>query len=173
MGGHQEQRKGRAESAAASVGLAAVVRLRATSTQFASFCLCHSAGIVPVSRLYRRVDLSAQGWLCPDVGVPVGFWQRLIGIAARDIDAVLIRAWSVHTYGLGRPIAVCAIAEDGRVLRQHTLPANSWFRTRDAAWILEMEHSARRPGVGAFLSVASSGHVRNAHCVRDTHRESR
>lgn len=172
-GGHQEQRKGRAESAAASVGLAAVVRLRAASTQFASFCLCHSARIVPVSRSYRRVHLSGHEWERADVALPVGFWQRLRGIAAHDVASILIRGRSVHTFGLRSPIAVCAIDEAGRVLDHRILPVASLFRSSNAAWILELSPTAARPAVGVHLTVASSGNARNAHRVRNTHRTPR
>ena len=72
-------------SAAAGVRLAAVVRLRAASAELASFCLCHSAGSVPVRKPYRRVHLRAADWSLDDVPIALTFRARLRGLAARPL----------------------------------------------------------------------------------------
>ena len=123
---------------------------------------------------YRRVDLFAGSWLLPDVAVAVTFGDRLRGLHRTDADAVLIRTGSIHTLTTRRPIGLSAIDRSGIVLRSTVLRPRSLFSDRGAAWILEYDHAAVPPPMGAVLRVvASSGYAGSTRRLRHSDRQPR
>jgi len=150
----RERRTGGASgSAAASVGLAAVVRLGAAGAQLASFCLCHSAGSVPVSVPYRRVGLRCGDWAFDDISLAVGFSARLVGMRRKDIDAVLLPVRSIHTWGMRQPIRVIGIDASGVVIATAVVGPRSVVRWKVARWILELPEGVPPPPIGHACTV--------------------
>jgi len=162
-----------AGSAAARVGLTAVVRLRAAGAKLASFCLCHSAQRVPTTRPYRRIALHHPLWNLEDVVVADTPRSRLMGLNLSNVSALVVRSASIHTYSMRHPIRVTEIDDGGRVIRVRMLPVRRIVFFRSARWILETGMDVPPPPEGITLQVLLSPlNGRITHAVRYTDRES-
>ena len=168
-----DRKSGVAESAAAGVGLAAVVRLGTASPEFASFCLCHGATRVPGTLMYRRVRLTGGSWSLVDVCVLGTPLERLLGIRGADGSPVLLLARSIHTFTLSCPISVAVLSCDGLVISSTVMQPRRVLGLGARRWILEAAPDTElpRPGMRIVASTMPDD-GRNTRPLRDTHRES-
>jgi hypothetical protein len=158
--------------AAARVGLAAVVRLRAASAQFTSFCLCHSGASVPMKLRYRRVRLWHPEWVLDDVVVAHSHRERRLGLNLPGTRALLLYAASVHTFTMRVPIRVTPVGDSGRVGRSSLVLPRRIRSFPGRTWILESFDDTDRPPQGAVVQVLPSGFdVRDTHTLRNADRE--
>ncbi len=162
-----------AGSAAARVGLTAVIRLRAAGAKLASFCLCHSAQRVPMTRPYRRIALHHELWTLEDVIIADSHRSRLMGLNLEGVSALVVWCASIHTFSMRRPIRVSEIDAAGRVTRVRVVPVRRILFFRSTRWILETETDVPAPPEGITLQVLLSPvNGRNTHAVRHPDRES-
>ena len=173
MGPRERRRNGWRVSAAASVGLAAVVRLRAASAQLASFCLCHSRARVPTGAPYRRVDLTTGGWSLCDVAIAGTHRERRRGLRGASSGALLIRARSIHTFGCPSGIDVVELDRTGVVEQVRSVGPRSVVVT-GSAMVLEIVGGGATPEVGSRLrGMPSSAHERDPRDLCNPDRQSR
>ena len=160
------------ELTAARVGLAAVVRLRAASAEFTSFCLCHSGTSVPMKLAYRRVLLYHPGWMLDEVVVASSHRDKLFGLHLPGVRAILLRTSSMHTFTMRDPIRVTQIGDSGLVGTSSVVPPRRLRTLPRAVWILETSPDIDGPTSGIVLQVLPSGSdVRNTHTVRHSDRK--
>ena len=169
-----DRKRGVAESAAASVWLAAVVRLGTASPEFASFCLCHSTTRVPSTLMYRRVRLSGGSWSMVDVRILVTPLERLRGIHGADGSPVLLLARSIHTLTLSDPISVAVLSLDGMVVLSTVMQPRRVLSATARHWFLEAVLDTELPRSGMQVAASTMPNDgRNTRPLRDTHREPR
>ena len=84
--------------------------------------------------------------------IPRGHWGRLRGIwQAPPGWGVLLRARSVHTVGMRRPITVVGIDRVGMVRWARTVPPGRVVMGRGVDWLAEMAGVVKGPPVGRVL----------------------
>lgn len=70
-----------------------------------------------------------------------GWVERLVGLLGTRADAmpvVLLRCASIHTYGMGYPIDVAFVDQEGRVLlSRRSLPPRRLLSSKDAFCVFE------------------------------------
>lgn len=132
-----------------------MVRLGATSAQFALLCLCHGAESVPVSDSYRRVTLLSHGWQLDGVLVARTFRERLRGLTAGDVDAVLLPVRAVHTFGITAPIRLTPITDGSLAMRSVIAAPRRMYRWSEASWVLETPVDVPAPPLGGVITVVA------------------
>jgi hypothetical protein len=101
----------------------------------------------------RRVRLVAGGW-SSEAEQAVTFIERFRGLRSLGPDArLLIRARSVHTIGMSRPIGVLVIAHDGAVLDARTLSRNRVLFHNRARHILEVPEGSDLPPLESRVEI--------------------
>ena len=82
-----------------------------------------------------------------------GFWGRWRGLRhSPDGAALLLRAGSVHGFGMDRPILVVGLDRRFTVVGVSKLVPNRIVRMRGARWIVELPETATPPPVGTRLT---------------------
>jgi uncharacterized membrane protein (UPF0127 family) len=114
-------------------------------------------GSVPAGRRYREVvAVSTGGWRFEPVLVAESFVARRRGLRPRSAGrGMLIRARSVHGFGMDEPLGIVFIAREGLVVGSGTLLPGRILRC-PSRWTLELPPTASRPAVGAMLWVLPS-----------------
>lgn len=104
----------------------------------------------------RVLELWHPGWSSGPVGEAVGPWGRFQGIhGVPDGWGVLIPTWSVHGFGLVRPIRVAALGARREVLAVGELAPGRIVTIRGSRWMLELPLRRTPPEVGRRLSVST------------------
>lgn len=100
------------------------------------------------------LEVTGEGWASGPVTLLRTHRARRLGL--RPIPGpfgVLLRARSIHTYGMCAPIGVVAVSGEGIVTRSEVVPPNRLFFARKARWILETAPNPL-PEVGSRLAIA-------------------
>ena len=146
-----------AVSAAPSVGLASVVRLGAASSEFTSFCLCHSSGSVPAASMYLRLNLSHDDRCLAHVLLAHRFIDRLLGVRGRGVSSVLLWASSVHTFGLKDPIHIVGLSDAGIVESVDQVKPRRIHRRGHRGLVLELPVLIDPPSLGSRVIALPCG----------------
>jgi hypothetical protein len=104
---------------------------------------------------YRRVTLLSDGWRLEGVVVARTFRERLRGLAADDVEAVLLCVRAVHTFGVDGPILITPIGDGARAMRSVIAAPRRMYRWHEATWVLETAVDAPAPPVGGVITVVA------------------
>lgn len=107
-----------------------------------------------------------------DVAVPSRFGERWRGLKSRR-GAMLFRTWSVHGFGMDRPVVVVAIDRHGRVIDVSTLRPRRIYFNPVARFLLELDTLLASPKVGAVVCLYDRRHAGTSRGLRNTHRQPR
>jgi len=103
----------------------------------------------------RTVRLSAEQWPGVVASCADSLRDRFLGIKAGDSeDAILIRARSVHTFGLDQPLRLVGLDREMRVVDTRTLLPNRVAYFGTASFILELDENAMTPRPGTLVEVS-------------------
>ncbi|HSJ71376.1 MAG TPA: hypothetical protein VLA29_07020 [Acidimicrobiia bacterium] len=108
-----------------------------------------------MSDSYRRVTLLSRGWRLDDVLVARTFRDRLRGLNAGDVDAVLLRVRSVHTFGVDHHIRITPITGGSLAMPSLIAAPGRVYRWRRASWVLETGVDVPAPPVGGVITVVA------------------
>ena len=86
----------------------------------------------------RQIRLKAPGWDSVLASHATSFSERLAGIRAKSVEAVLLDTSSVHTIGMSRPIELVALDAELKVVETRTVVRNRVVWVRSARHILEL-----------------------------------
>jgi hypothetical protein len=88
------------------------------------------------------------------VRVATGFLDRLIGLRRAPIgDSLLIRARSVHGFGMRNPLLVLGIDPDMNVIGTKTLRPRRVVGFREALYLLELPLGSNPPSAGSPIEI--------------------
>lgn len=119
---------------------------------------------------YRRVDLVTMGWHLEAVAVLRTHRERRIGMRNGNLEAALLSARSVHTFGMTSPIWIIDLGRSGTVHRVRHLPPRR--AVLSGPLVLEIREGCEIPSIGDVLvALPSSGHGRNPRDVCDADRQ--
>lgn len=97
----------------------------------------------------------APGWRCGPVTVAATARQRRRGLRPRPLGRILLlRARSVHGFGLVEDLAVVGIGRDHRVCAVRVLRPGRIVTIARCRWILELPIDHPTPAVGVWVGVA-------------------
>lgn len=108
-----------------------------------------------MSDSYRRVTLISHGWQLNGVLVARTFRERLCGLTASDVDAVLLPVRAVHTFGVNRPIRITPITDGSLAMRSVIAAPRRMYRWHGASWVLETPVDVPAPPVGGVITVVA------------------
>ena len=86
-------------------------------------------------------------------GHATSFMERLVGIRAKNVEAVLLDTSSVHTVGVGAPIELVALDEELKVVETRTVGPNRVVWVRSARHMLELPAGSVVPGISQQLEL--------------------
>ncbi len=86
-------------------------------------------------------------------GHPTSFRDRLLGIRAKDVEAVLLDTSSVHTFGMNAPIELVALDGELRVVETRTVDPNRVVWVRSASHILELPAGSAVPELSRRVEI--------------------
>ncbi|MBT8196889.1 MAG: hypothetical protein KJO84_00150 [Acidimicrobiia bacterium] len=106
----------------------------------------------------RSISLADDaGWVRPDVGLATRGRLAWRGLRPRPADrALLMKARSVHTFGMAGPLRVAAIDPRGIVISSRIVAPGRVVWEPAAGWILEIDPADPGPAVGATVSPLAS-----------------
>ena len=108
-----------------------------------------------MSDSYRRVTLLSRDWRLDGVLVARTFRERLVGLAAGDVDAVLLPVRSVHTFGVKGPIRITPITDGNLAMRSFIAVPRRVYRWREVSWVLETAVDVPAPPIGGVITVVA------------------
>jgi hypothetical protein len=101
----------------------------------------------------QAVVLRGPGWCSPPLIHARSTRQRLVGVHGAT-GGVLLRARSVHGFGLRSAIAVLVLDREGLVLTARVVRRGEIVWVPGAAWIAEFTAPVTLPAPGSALSVS-------------------
>lgn len=104
----------------------------------------------------RQIRLRAAGWDSVLAGYATSFMERLLGIRAKDVEAVLLDTSSVHTIGMSGPIELVALDDELKVVETRTVGPNRVVWVRSARHILELPAGSMVPGISQQLELVDA-----------------
>lgn len=108
-----------------------------------------------MSDSYRRVTLLSRGWRLDGVLVARTFRERLRGLTAGDVTAVLLPVRAVHTFGVNGPIRLTPITDGSLAMRSVVAAPRRMYRWRGVSWVLETRVDVPAPPVGGVITVVA------------------
>ncbi len=119
-------------------------------------------------------ELTATCWRSGPVAAATTFRRRLRGLRpAPDGHGLLLRARSIHTWGMRVPIWAAALDSDGVAIRVALLEPGRLLIVPKATWILELPIECHPPEPGTRLTHLGFEHGGNPLPVRHADREPR
>lgn len=97
------------------------------------------------------LELRTQGWSSGPVMEATTFWSRFIGLRPHAVDALLLRARSVHTVGMRHPLGIVGLDRGLLVVEVRTVKPDRVVLMGSARWILELPPDRPLPKVGVTL----------------------
>jgi hypothetical protein len=117
------------------------------------FALAMTGGRVPVLGQHAAVvEAVGAGWRSGPLVVARRRRQRRRGLRPRPAGrGLLLRARSVHGFGMREAVGVVSLGGAGRVRRVAVLPPGGFFWDPGADWVMELPLSRPPPPVGVTL----------------------
>jgi hypothetical protein len=82
------------------------------------------------------------------------FRDRLVGVRSRlSQDSLILRTWTIHTFGLRSPLAVVALDADLRVMASRLVAPGRMAFFRGARFVLELPGDRPLPSPGTQVTV--------------------
>ena len=82
------------------------------------------------------------------------FRDRLLGVKSRlSQDSLILRTWTIHTFGLRSPLGVVALDADLRVLASRLVPPGRVAFFPGARFVLELPSDRPLPPPGTQVTV--------------------
>jgi len=121
------------------------------------FALAMTGGRVPALRQHAAVvEAVGPGWRSGPLVVARGWRQRWRGLRPRPGGrGLLLRARSVHGFGMREPLGVVSLGPGGQVRRVGALRRGRLFWDPGACWVMELPLSRPLPPRGAVLAVVA------------------
>jgi uncharacterized membrane protein (UPF0127 family) len=99
----------------------------------------------------RYVSFTCLGWESGRVLVAESFWQRFRGLMRPTDHGLLLRASSVHSFGMRHPLEVVALTGAFEVIAVGHLKPMRVLGVRGAEWVLELQPGSSTPEIGSTI----------------------